>query len=59
MLCYGGGGQFRLQTVEVKFQKPKRLKSELSEFQNPFLSNVGTVWILAVWISDIHCTYVI
>ena len=37
MLYYGGGGggQFRFQTVEVQFQKPKRLKSELSEFQTP------------------------
>ena len=57
MLYYGGGGQFGFQTVEVQFQKPKRLKSELSEFRTPFRSDFGIVWISAVWISDIHCIW--
>ena len=55
MLYYGRGGQFRFQTVEVQFLKPKRLKSEWSEFRTTFCLDFGIVWILAVWISDIHC----
>ena len=56
MLYYGRGGQFGFQTVEVWFQKPKYLKSELSEFRTPFSSDFSIVWISVVPYSDIHCT---